>query len=195
MNTLSEQVWDLLNAAAEKGWSEQSFLEKFSLEFQGTEIAGRGPSYARAIFQIGMSIYFLKRNLLSRDDPDVLLILPYWQYRTQEDGSVCKSCSALNLFTARGDDPVWALIYPPNEPGCRCTIHSLLRREGEAILGRDLEVPGLLRLPAAFDASYVPNGATTPKEKLDRLAESVLEVAGRYGAWVDHVHSELESEE
>lgn len=46
----------------------------------------------------------------------------YLEYTTVGDDKVRPAHAALNGFTAKVDDPVWNIIYPPNDWSCRCWV-------------------------------------------------------------------------
>jgi len=59
---------------------------------------------------------------------------PYWQYLAVMDTETRPLHRLLHGKVFRWDDPVWAVIYPPNGWGCRCRVRNLtdrnLEREG-----------------------------------------------------------------
>ncbi|KAB2908950.1 MAG: minor capsid protein [Ignavibacteriales bacterium] len=50
---------------------------------------------------------------------------PFWQYIAVEDSRTRDSHMALSGKVWRFDDPVWDVIFPPNDWGCRCTVRAL----------------------------------------------------------------------
>lgn len=49
-------------------------------------------------------------------------ILPWLEYKTQEDDRVRHSHELLNGTVKKVDDPFWDTYYPPNGWGCRCYV-------------------------------------------------------------------------
>ena len=88
----------------------------------------------------------LKANALGRyeqlTDPATVAVLPFWTYMTVGDQRVRPEHALLDGFTARADDPIWNLIYPPNGFNCRCSVIAKLASE----VGDDANDPGNIRL-------------------------------------------------
>lgn len=63
---------------------------------------------------------------------------PYWRYVAIMDGRTRPTHAALHGKVWRWDDPIWAVIWPPNGWGCRCRIVALTEGEFTA-LGVPLE--------------------------------------------------------
>lgn len=57
---------------------------------------------------------------------------PYWRYVAVMDGRTRPAHAALNGKVWRWDDPIWAVIWPPNGWGCRCDIVALTEAEFRA---------------------------------------------------------------
>jgi len=57
-----------------------------------------------------------------RQDMDNMDSAPFWMYDAVNDGRARASHAALDGKIFRADDPVWDVIYPPNDWGCRCKV-------------------------------------------------------------------------
>lgn len=64
---------------------------------------------------------------------------PYWRYVAIMDGRTRPAHAALHGKVWRWDDPIWAVIWPPNGWGCRCRIVALTEAEFQT-LGQPLEI-------------------------------------------------------
>lgn len=66
---------------------------------------------------------------------------PWWQYISLVDGRERPEHRALHLRVWRFDDPIWRLIYPPNDHGCRCRVgtHSDFSLERNGFLAENSE--------------------------------------------------------
>ena len=49
-------------------------------------------------------------------------VMPWWEYRFPRYSPPRCSHGALHGLVARWDDPLWASVYPPTEPRCRCLV-------------------------------------------------------------------------
>lgn len=54
------------------------------------------------------------------NDPDVTDLYPALMYKTQEDDAVRPEHEELADNVYMKDDPIWDIIYPQNDHGCRC---------------------------------------------------------------------------
>lgn len=63
---------------------------------------------------------------------------PYWRYVAIMDGRTRPAHAALHGKVFRWDDPIWAILWPPNGWGCRCRVVALTEAEFRA-LGVPLE--------------------------------------------------------
>jgi SPP1 gp7 family putative phage head morphogenesis protein len=141
---------DLVARALEEGWAERTFRHRFEEKLAKAQIDPPDELDPEELFQDTSSLAYAYGRLKQMSDPEVMRVLSFWQYRTQEDERVRPAHRVLNLFVARSGDPVWRTIYPPLARGCRCTVDPLLRSEAEAILGDQTNIPGLDRLPTAW---------------------------------------------
>lgn len=54
---------------------------------------------------------------------------PYWRYVAIMDGRTRPAHRALHGKVWRFDDPIWAILWPPNGWGCRCRVDALTEAE------------------------------------------------------------------
>jgi SPP1 gp7 family putative phage head morphogenesis protein len=144
---LIERVKKVLVQATEEGCTQEEGLERLNAAFDAEGVERLDAYHLDLLWQMGTTTAYSQRRMTQMSDPDVVLALPFWRYRTMEDTSVRPNHAALNMFVARYDDPVWNRILPPLGFNCRCMVESLLRGEGAQILGDQLNVPGDKRLP------------------------------------------------
>jgi SPP1 gp7 family putative phage head morphogenesis protein len=65
------------------------------------------------------------------NDPEVKGLYTHWMYRTQKDDRVRDEHVELEGAVFAMDDPVGALIFPPNDWGCRCFEEYLTGAEAQ----------------------------------------------------------------
>lgn len=84
----------------------------------------------RTIFQTNVQTAYMagryKRYL------DNVADRPYWRYVGILDGRIRPAHLALHNKVWRWDDPVWAVIWPPNGWGCRCRVVAMTEAEFRA---------------------------------------------------------------
>jgi SPP1 gp7 family putative phage head morphogenesis protein len=145
---LLDRTKELLGQALEEGWTQQEFIDRLNESFDSAGVTRLNPYHAELVFQQNMTTAYSNGRYQQMHDSEVLRALPFWRYRTMEDERVRRNHRVLDGFVARADDAVWSYIYPPNGFSCRCMVEPLLRSEGEAALGTNLNMPGSKRLPA-----------------------------------------------
>lgn len=59
--------------------------------------------------------------------------LPYWQYLTMNDDRVRPAHAALHKRVFRSTDPIWKIIYPPSDWGCRCIVKNFNKKEAKKL--------------------------------------------------------------
>ncbi|GFR90287.1 phage putative head morphogenesis protein, SPP1 gp7 family [Elysia marginata] len=64
-------------------------------------------------------------------------VLPFWQYKTMNDGAVRDSHRRLHNKIFNADDSVFNRIYPPNGWGCRCEVVPVKNAPGGVTKGKD----------------------------------------------------------
>lgn len=65
-------------------------------------------------------------------------LVPYWQYITMNDERVRDSHKILHNRVFKSTDPIWKIIYPPSDFGCRCFVKTYSKREAKK-LGLNVE--------------------------------------------------------
>ena len=145
---LLDRTKELLAQALEEGWTKQEFIDRLNAVFDSAGVTRLNSYHADLVFNQNMATAYANGRYQQMRDPEVMLGLPFWRYRTAEDDRVRPNHAALDQFVASADDAVWSYIYPPNGFRCRCQVEPLLRSEGAAALGASLNVPGSERLPA-----------------------------------------------
>jgi len=165
---LLDRTKELLAQALEEGWTQQEFIDRLNESFDSAGVTRLNSYHAELVFQQNMTTAYSNGRYQQMHDSEVLRALPFWQYWTAEDERVRPNHAALDGFVARGDDAVWSYIYAPNGFRCRCYVVALLRSEGEAALGANLNVPGSERLPAGGGPD--PGFESKPGMSLRQLA-------------------------
>jgi SPP1 gp7 family putative phage head morphogenesis protein len=145
---LLDRTKELLAQALEEGWTQQEFIDRLNAAFDSAGVTRLNSYHAELVFQQNMTTAYSNGRYQQMRDAEVMRGLPFWRYRTMEDERVRPNHAALDGFVAAADDSVWSYIYPPNGFNCRCMVEPLLRSEGEAILGANINMPGSDRLPA-----------------------------------------------
>ena len=144
---LLDRTQELLAQALEEGWTREEFVTRLNEAFDSAGVTRLNSYHAELVFEQNMATAYANGRFQQMSDPDVARALPFWRYRTMEDERVRPNHRALDGFVAKQGDPVWSRIYPPNGFNCRCGVDPLLRSEGIAELGANIDVPGSQRLP------------------------------------------------
>jgi len=165
---LLDRIKELLARALEEGWTEQELIDQVNESFDSAGVTRLNPYHAELVFQQNMTTAYSNGRYQQMHDSEVLRALPFWRYRTMEDERVRPNHAVLDGFVACADDAVWSYIYPPNGFNCRCMVEPLLRSEGEAALGANLNMPGSERLPAGGGPD--PGFESKPGMSLRQLA-------------------------
>lgn len=165
---LLDRTQQLLAQALEEGWTKQEFIERLNAAFDSAGVTRLNSFHAELVFQQNMTTAYSNGRYQQMRDPEVMRGLPFWRYRTMEDERVRPNHAALDGFVAAADDPVWSYIYPPNGFNCRCSVDPLLRSEGVAALGANIDIPGSARLPAGGGPD--PGFESKPGANLRQLA-------------------------
>lgn len=115
-------------------WGKQELLDGETGEI--TKVQLGSDRRLRTIYQTNVQTAYMagryKRYLENAADR------PYWRYIAIMDGRTRPAHAALHGKVWRFDDPVWAVIWPPNGWGCRCRVQALTEAEFKA-LGVPLE--------------------------------------------------------
>lgn len=115
-------------------WGTQEVLDANTGELTRVQLGSN--RRLRTIFQTNVQTSYMagryKRYLANVTDR------PYWRYVAIMDSRTRPDHAALNGRVFRWDDPIWAIIWPPNGWGCRCRVIALTEAEFQA-LGAPLE--------------------------------------------------------
>lgn len=115
-------------------WGRQEVLDGDTGEL--TQVQLGSVRRLRTIFQTNVQTsYMAGRYKRLVDDA---ASRPYWRYVAVMDGRTRPEHAALNGKVYRWDDPIWAVIWPPNGWGCRCRVVALTEAEFRS-LGVPLE--------------------------------------------------------
>lgn len=71
---------------------------------------------AAKVYQVGM-------------DPSVIEWFPAWEYCCFSDDHVRSNHAQYNGMIFAKNDPIWKIIFPPWELGCRCWVKNVSRKE------------------------------------------------------------------
>ena len=140
---LIEKVRDELATAAAKGTTSDQFQQAVKQITSDAGVTDLSAFTLDTAFNVAMQKAYSLGRYEQMSDPSVMDVLPYWQYWTVGDDRVRPEHAVIDQFTARGEDPVWMKIYPPNGFNCRCAVVPVLPEEA----GKDADEPGLERLP------------------------------------------------
>nr|DAP14028.1 MAG TPA: minor capsid component [Caudoviricetes sp.] len=117
--------------AIKDGTTMEQFRQNMNdfLERRGYE--GVTPFQADNIFRTNIQTAYQVGHYEQMNDPDVKKLRPFWQYDAVNDTHTRPSHLAMDGRVYPADSPVWDTWYPPNGFKCRCTVHSLSRRQVE----------------------------------------------------------------
>ncbi len=109
-------------------WGTQEVLDADTGEINKAQLGSN--RRLRTIYQTNVqTAYMAGRYRRLVDDAQSR---PYWRYVAVMDGRTRPEHAALNGRVWRWDDPVWAVIFPPNGWGCRCRVTAMTAQEFEA---------------------------------------------------------------
>lgn len=115
-------------------WGKQEVLDGDTGEISQAQLGSN--RRLRTIYQTNVQTAYMagryKRYL------DNAANRPYWRYIAIRDGRTRPAHAALHGKVWRFDDPIWAVLWPPNGWGCRCRVQALTEAEFKA-LGVPLE--------------------------------------------------------
>jgi SPP1 gp7 family putative phage head morphogenesis protein len=140
---LIEKVRDELADAAAKGSTSDDFQKAVQQITSDAGVTDLNAFTLDTAFNVAMQKAYSLGRYEQMSDAATMAVLPYWQYWTVGDDRVRPEHAVLDQFTARGEDPVWMKIYPPNGFNCRCAVVPVLPEEAP----KDADEPGLERLP------------------------------------------------
>lgn len=128
---------ELTNMFKKRGWwGKQEIIDENG---DVKKIQLGSPHRVRTIYRQNMqSAYNAGRYLKQLENVD---FAPYFQYIAVLDEATRPEHRALHGKVFRYDDPIWALLYPPNGWGCRCIVRQLTKDEVQR-LGVNVEKSG-----------------------------------------------------
>lgn len=170
------QAADLLadfNTAVTRAIAEGTGLEAFRKDFKQlvqrngwTGWAGEGSKQGvawrtKVIYQTNMSTSYAAGRYQQLTDPDLLSILPFWQYK-HADGVMWPRPLHVSWdgVTLPPDHPFWLTHFAPNGWGCHCRIIAVPASDYQQAIDNG---KGPANAPAADDISGIDAGfAYTP---------------------------------
>lgn len=164
---------DDLNAAVTKAIAEGTGLNAFRKDFRQivqkngwTGWTGEGSAAGvawrtKVIYQTNMATSYAAGRYQQLTDPDLLAVLPYWQYK-HADGVLYPRPLHVSWdgLTLPPENPFWQTHFPPNGWGCHCRCIAVPKSDYlKAIAGGK----GPANAPAAGDTQGIdPGFAYTP---------------------------------
>lgn len=115
----------------------------------------------KVIYQTNMATSYAAGRYQQLSDPDLLSVLPYWQYRHADGVRHPRPLHvAWNGLTLPPDHPFWQTHFPPNGWGCHCRVTAVPKSD---YLRAIASGRGPADAPAAGDVSGIDAGfAYTP---------------------------------
>lgn len=122
---------DELLKAIEEGLTMEQFKTEMNtfLEVKGYE--GLTNFQADNIFRTNIQTAYQVGHYEQMTSPMVKKLRPYWQYDAVNDSHTRPSHLAMDGKVFPADSPVWDTWYPPNGFRCRCSVHTLSKRQVE----------------------------------------------------------------
>lgn len=149
---------DELLKALENGTTADDFRKSMNdfLERQGYE--GVTPFQADNIFRTNVQTAYQVGHYEQMTNPETMQLRPYWQYDAVNDSHTRPSHLAMDGKVFPADSPIWNTWYPPNGFRCRCSVHTLSRRQVED-MGLKVEdtVPDRAETPTGSVVSLQPD--------------------------------------
>ncbi|MDK2598652.1 phage minor head protein [Pseudoalteromonas obscura] len=130
-----EAIRKYTDKALTEGLTKKQFAEQLTPELQRLGWWGKeknaqdddiqlgSPYRLNTIYRTNLQTAYMSgryRRLMARSKTH-----PYWQYVAIDDNQTRPEHSLLNGKVFRFDDPIWAIIFPPNGWGCRCRVRAL----------------------------------------------------------------------
>ena len=127
-----------LRAAVDKAIADGTGLQQFRKDFAQTVAdngwtgwTGEGTPggvawRTKVIYQTNMSTSYAAGRYKQLSDPELLKILPYWQYHHNDSVMHPRPLHvSWDGLTLPPDDPFWDTHYPPNGWGCQCWVSAV----------------------------------------------------------------------
>lgn len=131
---LLEDLRGAVDEAIQQGTGLEAFRKNFArivAEHGWTGWTGEGTPggvawRTKVIYQTNMATSYAAGRYKQLSDPELLKILPYWQYH-HSDSVVHPRPLHLSWdgLTLPPDDPFWDTHYPPNGWGCQCWVSAV----------------------------------------------------------------------
>lgn len=122
-------------------YDSEAFAGEFDrlVEKYGWSYNGGREWRIRTIFETNIRTSYMAGRLKQMRDPDVVKLMPYWEYRHAET-RVPMSPRPQHLswdgMILMWDDPWWDTHFPPNDWACSCGVQTLSRGQLRA-MGKD----------------------------------------------------------
>ncbi|MFN3313273.1 MAG: PBECR2 nuclease fold domain-containing protein [Hyphomonas sp.] len=122
-------------------YDSEAFAGEFDrlVEKYGWSYNGGREWRIRTIFETNIRTSYMAGRLKQMRDPDVVKLMPYWEYRhaeTRVPMSPRPQHLAWDGMILMWDDPWWDTHFPPNDWLCSCGVQSLSRGQLRA-MGKD----------------------------------------------------------
>jgi len=165
------RMHETLVKALEEGMTLKQFRDEvLADEFIRKGVSPMEPYYLETVFRTNLFSAYMSgrfRGLQAYKDR-----IEFFRYVTMEDERVRPAHARMHGFTARPDDPIWAVWWPPNGYNCRCDIEPIWADDPEA---------GRLRPSRAPDV--LPDKGFRSNPAIEAIPKNILRRALKYGAF------------
>jgi SPP1 gp7 family putative phage head morphogenesis protein len=164
---------EILVKALEEGMTLKQFRDEVLTDaFIRSGVSSMEPYYLETVFRTNLFSAYMAgrfRGLQAYADR-----IAFFRYVTMEDERVRPAHARMHGFTARPNDPIWAVWWPPNGYNCRCDIEPIWADDPEA---------GRLRPSRAPDV--LPDKGFRANPALEAIPKDILRRALKYGAFTN----------
>lgn len=183
---------DFANIVAKNGWTG----------WTGEGTAAGEAWRTKVIYQTNMATSYAAGRYKQLSDPELLKILPYWQYHHSDSVITPRPLHvSWDGLTLAPDHPFWATHFPPNGWGCRCWVTAVSKERymqaianGKGPANAPADTAGI---DTGFDyapgASLLNETQATQKLAVDKLAKLPLPIAKAYAEDVAKLLTTLQS--
>jgi len=135
---LLEGLRGAVDEAIERGTGLEAFRKNFKrivAEHGWTGWTGEGTPggvawRTKVIYQTNMATSYAAGRWRQLNDPDLLKILPYWQYRHNDSVMHPRPLHvSWDGLTLPPDHPFWQTHFPPNGWGCMCRVTAVSKED------------------------------------------------------------------
>lgn len=155
---LLKRFYDELLAAIEEGNTLGEFKANMNEFLKNEGYEGLTPLQADNIFRTNIQTAYNVGHYEQLTQPEVLEARPYWMYDAVNDSHTRPSHLAMDGRVFPADSPIWDTWFPPNGFRCRCTVHSLSKRQVEQRgLKVETEQPRAGELPDGRFVNILPD--------------------------------------